>query len=227
MANERVHFKAAMEGMKEQLVRMGAKGEHAIDLAVQSYLTRDQILCSEVLSLEREMNQCERHIDEIAIQLLAHAQQEEIDLRLITACLKINTNLERIGDLSVSIAELSLSDYRPRIDLPVDILKVSAAVANMIRKALRAFVDTDGDLAEAVIRMSDVLDRMNNDAWIRLVAEMHESSHVIDQALAALMVVRNLELVSDHATNLAEDVMFWIQGSDARHRIGRLVSIEG
>jgi phosphate transport system protein len=145
MANKRVHFNVAIEGMKEQLACMGAKAEQAIDLAVQSYLARDQMLCSEALSLEKEMNQWERHIDEIAIQLLAHAQQEEIDLRLITVCMKINTNLERIGDLSVNIAELGLSDYRTRIDLPIDILKVSGAKASMIRKALRAFVDANGD----------------------------------------------------------------------------------
>lgn len=206
---KRVHFDAAINGMKEQLVRMGAMAEQALDLAVQCFHARDPRLCSEVLSIESEMKRCGRQIDEIAIQLLAHAQEEESDLRLLTACMKINTNLEHIGNLSVRIADLGLSDYRPRIDLPTEIPKMTAAATSMIRKVLRAFVDADGDLAEAVIRMSAILDRMNNDAWIRLVTEMHESPYAIDQSIAALMIVRNLELVSDHAKNIAESIIFW------------------
>lgn len=141
---------------------MGTKAETAIDLAVQCYECRNTLLCTDVLSLESEINQSERSVDEIVIQLLAHHRPAPPDLRLLTASMKVNTKLQQIGGLAVSIADHSMSDYRPRMDLPVDTTKIGAAVSSMIRRALQTFVDEDGSLADAVIEMNDIVDRLGN-----------------------------------------------------------------
>ena len=213
MPKARVHVQAALEGLREQLVRMGTKAEAAIDLAVQCCLCRNALLCSEVLSLESEINQCERSIDEIVIQLLAQQRPTAADLRLLTASMKINTNLQQIGGLAVLIADQSMSDYRPRMDLPVDLAKIGAAVSSMVRRALQTFADEDADLANAVLEMNDVVDRLSNDAWIHLVTEMRQSPEKLDQALATLLVTRSLERAAAYAARITEDVLFWIHGT--------------
>lgn len=228
MAETRIHFHEALGTLKELLIEMGAKAEECIDLAVKGYSSRDADLCARVFAIEKEINLAERGIDELALELLASQQPMAGDLRLITACMKINSDLERVGDQAVNIAQRGLSDTElTRIGLPVDIPRIAAAAAGMIRRALNAFIERDADLAFAVLKMDDIVDRMDDEAWIHLVRAMHESPEIIDQALDALIVVRNLERVADHATNIAEDVIFWVKGTDIRHGVGRVVSIGG
>jgi phosphate transport system protein len=228
MVETRIHFHEALGTLKGLLIEMGNKAEEILDLAVKGYLSRDSELCSEVFAAERDINQAERRIDELALELLASQQPLAGDLRLITACMKINSDLERVGDAAVNIAQRGLADAAmPPVELRVDIPRIVAAASGMIRRALNAFIERDADLAYAVLRMDDIVDRMDDDAWKDLVRRMHEEPDVIDQALDALIVVRNLERVADHATNIAEDVIFWIQGTDVRHRIGRGLSVEG
>lgn len=228
MAETRIHFHEALGTLKGLLIEMGGKAELVIDLAVNGYLSRDSNLCSEVLAIEKDINLAERRIDEFALELLASQQPMAGDLRLITACMKINSDLERVGDQAANIARRGLVEIGlPQVELPVDIPRIAAAAAGMIRRALNAFVDKDADLAYAVLRMDDIVDRMDNDAWKNLVRRMHEDPELIEQALDALIVVRNLERVGDHATNIAEDVIFWVRGTDVRHGFGRVVSREG
>lgn len=128
----------------------------------------------------------------------------------------------------MNIAQRGLADAAmPPVELGVDIPRIVAAASGMIRRALNAFIERDADLAYAVLRMDDIVDRMDDDAWKDLVKRMHEEPDVIDQALDALIVVRNLERVADHATNIAEDVIFWIRGADVRHGVGRGILTEG
>jgi phosphate transport system protein len=228
MAETRIHFHEALGTLKGLLIEMGGKAEQVIDLAINGYLSRDSNLCSEVLAIEKDINLAERRIDEFALELLASQQPMAGDLRLITACTKINSDLERVGDQAANIARRGLAEIGlPRVELPVDIPRIAAAATGMIRRALNAFVDKDADLAYAVLRMDDIVDRMDNDAWKNLVRRMHEDPELIEQALDALIVVRNLERVADHATNIAEDVIFWVRGTDVRHGFGHIVSIEG
>jgi phosphate transport system protein len=227
MAETRIHFHQALGTLKELLIEMGGKTERVIDLAIGGYLSRDSTLCSEVLAIEKEINLVERRIDEFALELLASEQPMAGDLRLITACMKINSDLERVGDQAANIARRGLAEIGlPRVELPVDIPRIAAAAAGMIRRALNAFIEKDADLAYAVLKMDDIVDRMDNDAWKNLVRRMHEEPAVIEQALDALIVVRNLERVADHATNIAEDVIFWVRGTDVRHGFGSVASIE-
>jgi len=227
MAETRIHFHEALGTLKGLLIEMGGKAEALIDLAVHGYLARDIAVCSKVLTIEKEINLAERRIDELALELLASQQPMAGDLRLITACMKINSDLERVGDQAANIARRGLAEtHLAHVELPVDIPRIAAAAAGMIRRALNAFIEKDADLAFAVLKMDDVVDRMDDDAWKSLVRKMHEAPDVLDQALDALIVVRNLERVADHATNIAEGVILWIRGTDVRHGIGHLMPIQ-
>jgi phosphate transport system protein len=227
MAETRIQFHEALGTLKEFLIEMGGKAEAVIDLAIDGYLSRSGTVCAQVLSIEKEINLAERRIDEFALQLLASQQPMAGDLRLITACMKINSDLERISDQAVNIARRGLAEIElMRVELPVDIDGMAVAAAGMIRRALNAFIERDADLAFAVLKMDEIVDRMNDDAWKTLVGKMHEDPEAIEQALDALIVVRNLERVADHATNIAEDVIFWIRGTDVRHGIGRVIPTE-
>lgn len=221
MADTQLHFHAALDGLKDQLVQMGAKAEQSIDLAVQCYATRNGLLCSEILSLETEMAQRERNIDEIVLQLQVRHQPRKTDLRLLTACMKINANLKSIGILSVQIADLSLANHRPRTTLPVNIPGFGAAVSSMVRRALDAFVAPDGDIAEAVFDMGEIIRRRSGESWIHLVAEMRNSPESTDHALNAILIMRTLERMADHAALIAEDILFWMCGMEVRHRGAR------
>jgi phosphate transport system protein len=128
--------------------------------------------------------------------------------------------LERVGDQAVNIAERAMDLVElPKVDLPVDIPRMAAAVSAMVRRSLESFIEGKAELAQAVLEMDNVVDRMKDEAFITLVKTMNERPEVTRQALDALLVARNLERVADHATNIAEDVIFWVRGADVRHNV--------
>jgi phosphate transport system protein len=171
-----------------------------------------------ILEGETLINAAEREIDEAAFDLLAMQQPMAVDLRFILAVTKINSDLERVGDQAVNIAERVMDmTEQPAVDLPVDIARMGAAVSAMVRRALESFIEGKAELAQAVLEMDNVVDRMKDDAFIQLVKTMNQRPEIVRQALDALLIARNLERVADHATNIAEDVIFWVQGSDVRH----------
>ena len=223
MVETRIHFHEALGTLKELLIELGSKAEDAIDLAVKAYTSRDAAACSQVLTMENDIDLSERQIDQLALDILATQQPIAVDLRFITACMKINSDLERIADHAADIAKRGMADMKlPAIELPIDIPRIAAGAAGMIRRALSAFIEKDLELAYAVLKMDDVVDRMDDQAWISLVGKMREAPEVLEQALDALIVERNLARVSDHATNIAEDVILWVSGTDVRHGIGRV-----
>jgi phosphate transport system protein len=126
-----------------------------------------------------------------------------------------------VGDKAVNIAErvMDMTEL-PAVELPVDIARMGSAVSAMVRRSLESFIEAKVELAQAVLEMDSVIDRMRDDAFIQLVKTMNERPEVVRQALDALLVARNLERVADHATNIAEDVIFWVQGADVRHNVG-------
>jgi len=197
---------------------MGGLAEQAIDRACQAYIDRDLKRCHMVLEGETQINSIEREIDEMAFDLLAMQQPMAIDLRFILAVTKINADLERVGDQAVNIAERVMDMVElPKVDLPVDIPRMATAVSAMVRRSLESFIEGKAELAQAVLEMDNVVDRMRDEAFIMLVKAMNEHPEVTRQALDALLIARNLERVADHATNIAEDVIFWIRGADVRH----------
>jgi len=214
----RTRFQQGLDDLRQKLLRMGGLAEQAVDRARQAYVDRDLKRCQMVLEGETLINAAEREIDEAAFDLLAMQQPMAVDLRFILAVTKINSDLERVGDQAVNIAErvMDMTEL-PAIDLPVDIARMGSAVSAMVRRALESFIEGKAELAQAVLEMDNVVDRMKDDAFIQLVKTMNQRPEIVRQALDALLIARNLERVADHATNIAEDVIFWVQGSDVRH----------
>jgi phosphate transport system protein len=197
---------------------MGGLAEQAIDRATEAYRTRDAKYCQMVLTGENDINQAEREIDELALDLLAMQQPMAIDLRFILAVVKINADLERVGDQAVNIAQRVLDLIsEPEVQLPVDIHRMAQIVSTMVQRALESFLDGRAEAAEAVLQMDDIVDRMKDEAFVVLVQKMVSDSHLARAALNVLLIARALERIADHATNIAEDVIFWVRGADVRH----------
>ena len=215
----RIRFQQSLDQLKENLLVMAGLAEQAIQRAIEAYRVRDLSICDLVSRSEIAINRLERDIDQEALDLLAMEQPTAIDLRFILSVIKINADLERVGDSAKSISERvrNIEQMAAVPDLPVDIPRMAALSAEMVRKSLQSFIDADPELARAVLMMDDAVDTMNRAAYKSLTKVMEEQSQIAPQALNALMICRALERVADHATNIAEDVIFWIQGADVRH----------
>ena len=218
----RIRFHQELDELKHRILAMAGMAEQAIDLAVQAYAQRDLALCKRVLDNESAINRAEREVDELAIDLLAMQQPMAVDLRFILAVIKINADLERVGDQAVNIAQrvMNMIELSPT-DLPVDIPAMAARVRAMVRDALRSFIEGDTELAKHVLEADDEIDRLNHEAFAELSRCMQAKPDSAVQALDALSIARNLERVADHATNIAEDVIFWVRGADVRHGAGQ------
>jgi phosphate transport system protein len=215
----RIRFQQSLEELKENLLMMAGLAEQAIQRAIEAYRVRDLSICDLVSRSENAINRLERDIDQAALDLLAMEQPMAIDLRFILSVIKINADLERVGDAAKSISDRVRNMEQMAVaDLPVDIPRMATLSAEMVRKSLQAFIEADADIARNVLTMDDAVDAMNRAAYKSLTKVMEEQSHIAPQALNALMISRALERVADHATNIAEDVIFWVQGDDVRHR---------
>jgi phosphate transport system protein len=214
----RIRFQQSLEDLKEQLLVMAGLAEQAIQRAIEAYRVRDLSICDLVSRSEIAINRLERDIDQAALDLLAMEQPMAIDLRFILSVIKINADLERVGDAAKAISDRVRSIEQMAIaDLPVDIPRMASLAADMVRKSLQSFIEANADMARTVLTMDDAVDAMNRAAYKSLTKVMEEESHLAPQALNALMISRNLERVADHATNIAEDVIFWVEGADVRH----------
>ncbi len=214
----RVKFQQSLDELKQRLLVMAGMAEQAIQRATESYTTRDMSACELVLLAEPAINRMEREIDQAAMDLLAMEQPMAVDLRFILAVIRINSDLERVGDQAVNIAVKvrEMQEY-PQTELPVDIPKLASLAAAMVRKALQAFIEADVEMARSVLLLDDQVDEMNSEAFQALSTLIREKPETTPQALSTLIISRNLERVGDHATNIAEDVIFWVSGADVRH----------
>jgi phosphate transport system protein len=216
----RSRFQHGLDELRERLLEMGGMAEAAIELAAESYRKRDGRLAQQVFERERKINQSERTIDEIAVDLLAMQQPMATDLRFVLAVLKINADLERVGDLAVNIAQRSLDLLQePEVEVPVDISRMTTAVSTMVRRALESFLSAKIEVAQAVLEMDSIVDRMKDEAFVNLVAQMKRDPEHVRSYLDVLLIARSLERIADHATNIAEDVIFWVSGADVRHNV--------
>ncbi len=212
------HFVEELEQLKTKLLEMSALVESSIQRSISAVTQKDRNAAEEVLRTEVRINAIEIEIDEFAINLLALHQPMAADLRLIVAALKINTDLDRMGDLAVSIAERAMSLMEgPVIKPMIDIPHIAGLVQSMVRKALDAFVMRDADLARSVLASDDAVDSLRTACYHELVSFMETDPQHIQQALSLLVVTRNLERIADHSTNIAEDVLFLVKGVDVRH----------
>jgi phosphate transport system protein len=214
----RRRFQQSLDDLKEKLLVMAGLAEQAIQRAIEAYRVRDLSICDLVSHSELAINRLEREIDQAALDLLAMEQPMAIDLRFILSVIRINADLERVGDAANSISDRVRSMERmATADLPVDIPRMATLAAEMVRKSLQSFIEGNAEVARSVLTMDDAVDAMNRAAYKALTKVMEEQSHLAPQALNALMISRSLERVADHATNIAEDVIFWVQGADVRH----------
>jgi phosphate transport system protein len=215
----RINFQQQLVALKDKLLAMAALSQQSLSLALEAYLTGDLGLCEHVKELEAAINAAERDVDEFAYDLLAKEQPMAIDLRFILSVIKINGDLERIGDQATNIAQRAevLVDC-PHIELPIDIPDMGDKVGIMIRSAIQSLLEADAKLAEQVLAMDDEIDDMNRAVQTEMVDVMQQHPEFSAQALNAIIVSRNLERSADHATNIAEDVIFWVRGSDVRHK---------
>jgi phosphate transport system protein len=216
----RLRFHKSLDDLKEKLLVVAGMAEQSIQRAVEAYRTRDLSICDLVDRSELAINRFEREIDQMALDLLAMEQPMAIDLRFILAVIKINADVERVGDSAVNIVERvrNLQSYAV-VDLPVDIPRMANVAAAMVRKALQSFIEADAKMAESVLSMDDTVDKLNETAHVALLNVMREHPEYTPQALDALVISRSLERVADHATNIAEDVIFWVRGFDVRHHM--------
>jgi phosphate transport system protein len=212
------HFEAELAQLKTRLLEMGGMAEEEVRLAVKALVDGDQVLVDRVLSGDEPVNALHIEIDSRCFTLLALHQPMAADLRAIVAAVKINTDLERVGDLAVNIAEAARRYLmHPPVKRLIDIPRMATIAQSMLRDALDAFVRRDTDLAQRVLDEDDKLDALKTQIFRELLTYMLQDPTTIEPALDLILVSRHLERIGDHATNVAEDVIFIVSARDVRH----------
>jgi len=210
-----------IEALKEKILLMGSKVEEAIRLSIKSLVDRDSKLARQVIQSDRDINDLEIEVDEHCHKMLALYQPTAGDMRFITSAMKINSDLERMGDLAVNIAEraLQLNEVAPLKPL-IDIPRMAGIAQEMVRVSLDSLVVRDAVSAKAVCERHDEVDDLNDQLFRELISYMLEDRANIKRALDLILVARHLERIADHATNVAEDVIYMVEGKDIRHHRG-------
>ncbi len=212
------HFTIELEELKTKLLQMGGMVEAAVHRSVRAVVERDVELAKKVREGEGAINTMEMEIDELATKLLVLQQPVARDLRFLTSVLKINTDLERMGDLANNLASRAQSLSKlAALKLDIDIPHMSSLVESMLLKSLDAFLRADADLAQEVLMSDDEVDRIRGEAYGEIVAHMQANPSDVQAGVEMIFVVRNLERIGDHATNMAEDVIYMAKGVDVRH----------
>jgi phosphate transport system protein len=211
-------YEAELRQLRERMLLMGAKVEEMIESSMRALVQRDSLLAQEMIEFDRQVNRLEIEIDEACLRILARRQPVAGDLRFITIALKFVTDLERMGDLGVNICErvVELNDeppLKPYADLP----RMAEVAQGMVRDALDAFVAGDEDRAQQVIERDQVLDTHYAETFRVLLTYMMEDPRNIYRATRVQSIAKYLERIGDHATNLAEMVVFMVRGKDIRH----------
>jgi phosphate transport system protein len=212
------HFEKDLEELKERLLWMGSLAERAVHQAIHSVLDSDEKLATAVLDEEDAINELQVEIDDRVVQLLALYQLMATDLRFVLACSRINNDLERIGDQAVNIAQSAQRILRhPRVKPYVDLPRMSELAEEMVRDSLNALVRKDTELAKDVLKRDDQVDQLRDQIFRELLSYMMGDSAVVFPAFELILVAKNIERIGDHATNIAEDVIYMVAGSDVRH----------
>ncbi len=211
------HFDADLDDLRARLLRMGSLCEEMIHYAVKVVVERDEARLAAVEQWERQVNGMHIEIDDVCLKLIALHQPAAGDLRLIAAALKINSDLERVADQAVNIAETGVFLCKePSIKLG-DIPRMVEVAVGMLKDSLDSFARGDVDLARDVIRRDDEEDRLKSQTFNELVHLMQRDASMIQRGMDVILIARNLERIADHATNIAEDVIFMVLGKDIRH----------
>lgn len=213
------HYSEQLAGVREMVLRMGGLAEQMTRRVIQALVQRDAALLAEVQTMEAQVNQLHIEIDEACIELIALRQPAAADLRFIAAAMKINTDMERIGDQAINIVEraevlLTVPPLKPLIDIP----RMADIAQEMLKASLDAFVTGDDALALETIRRDDEVDQLKDQVFRELLTYMMADPSTIPRAMELILVSRHIERIADHATNICEDVIFMVKGKDVRHQ---------
>lgn len=212
------HFAEELDTLKHRLLAMGGLAEDRVRAAVRALIERDSASMADVLARDGDINRLHVEIDDRCFKLLALHQPMAGDLRTIVAAAKINSDLERVGDLAVNIAEAALRyvthlPVKPLVDIP----RMASMAQDMLHDALDAFVALDLQRAQAVLDRDDALDELKSQIFRELLTYMLGDPRTIEPGIDLILISRHLERVGDHATNIAEDVIFMVAARDVRH----------
>lgn len=211
-------YEKELKTLREKILSMGNRLVDMIQQTMQALVERDSELAEEMIEFDHEINRLEVEIDEMSLNIIALRQPAAGDLRFITLALKVSTDLERIGDLCVNIAERTLELNRePQLKPYLDLPKMAKATEEMIKDALEAFLRGDDALAAEVTLRDDEVDQLNEQVFRELLTFMMEDPKTISRATRLTFVARYLERMADHATNISEMVIFMVKGRDIRH----------
>lgn len=213
------HFEVELQALRDRLLTMGSLAETMIHKGIKALVERDESLVQTVLAHEEEMDLLCIEIDDRCFTQLALQQPMASDLRFLVGAIKINSDLERIGDQAVSIALRARSLVsQPQLKPLIDIPRMAGIVQEMVRASLDAFVSQDPDLARKVIDRDDEVDNLRDQVFRELLTYMMGDTTTISRALDLILISRNLERIADHSTNIAEDVIYIVRGEDVRER---------
>jgi len=214
------HFDEELRDLKEKLIRMSSIVEEMIEKSITALKIRDEVLMKQVFEKEKNVNMMQIEIDDTALKLIALRQPAASDLRFLVSAIKINADLERIGDLAVNIAErvqdlLKEPPLKPLIDIP----RMAEISQKMVKDSIDSFINRNSALAREVCRRDDSVDNLNDQIFRELLTYMLQDAKNINRAIGLMLVARCLERIADHATNIGEDVYYIVEGKDIRHHI--------
>ncbi len=214
------HLEQELEAVKSKMFEMADLAMESIHRSVEALKQSSAKLAEDVIRKDTALDDLEKALDEECIRILVTKQPAAVDLRMVLSILKINTDLERIGDLAGNIAKEALRlNGRPTIKPLVDIPRMAEICVDMLKTALRAFAEKKPGEARAVIDRDREIDELNMQIYRELFTFMAENPHVMSEALGLIMVSKNLERIGDHATNIAEKAIYYIEGEDVRHTL--------
>ena len=213
------HLERDLDNLQHDLLALAGLVEGAIHKAIRALQERDVALAEEVIDGDNDIDEEENHVEEECLKVLALHQPVAVDLRRVTSVLQINTDLERMADLAEDIAEraVALAAW-PAIPIPADLQRMTDLTSSMVRQALDAFVNLDPKLARLVCRLDDEVDRYNKSIIDELIQTMQSAPEMVEPGLSLFSATRHVERIADHATNIAEDVVYLVEGEIIRHR---------
>jgi phosphate transport system protein len=213
------HLQRELDSLKKRILSLGTMAEESFRMAIEAFETRDRELALEIIEADRKIDEAEVQVEEECLKILALHQPVAVDLRFINAVIKINNDLERVGDEAVNIAERVASIAgKPPVEVPFEYSVMAEKTEAMLRKSLDALVNLDADLAYKVCLSDDEVDDINRDIYDKVKAAIQEQPGRVGYLINLLLISRHLERIADHATNIAEEVIYMVEGEISRHR---------
>ncbi|MFO7984649.1 MAG: phosphate signaling complex protein PhoU [Desulfatiglandaceae bacterium] len=224
------HLQTELERLKKQILTLGAMVEERVKMAIQAFETRDGALAGKIVATDKEIDAAEVELEEECLKILALHQPVAGDLRLISAIIKINNDLERVGDEAVNIAQrVTTLAKRPPVEVPFQYGNMAARAEEMLKSSLDALVKVDTDLAYRVCLMDDDVDEMNREIYDKVKKVIQQKPDRVTYLINLLLIARHLERIADHATNIAEEVIYMAEGEILRHQkeVFKAIKAEG